>query len=178
DMQTGLLPAVEQSDALVGRVYRLLSAAKRLEVPIIATEHCADKIGTTTPMLAELVDTVVEKHHFDATREAAMLPSLPTGRHHVLVVGTEAHVCVLQTALGLAASGFTPWLVADGVGSRRESDRAAGLQRWLQAGGNIVTSEMAMFEWLGSARHPAFRDVLAIIKGEHEINVADANASS
>src|SRR5690606_31322100 len=108
DMQTGLLPAVEQSDALVGRVYRLLSAAKRLEVPIIATEHCADKIGTTTPMLAELVDTVVEKHHFDATREAAMLPSLPTGRHHVLVVGTEAHVCVLQTALGLAASGFTP----------------------------------------------------------------------
>ena len=178
DMQTGLLPAVEQSEALVGRVYKLLSAAKRLEVPIIATEHCADKIGSTTPRLAELVDAVVEKHHFDATREAAMLPSLPTGRHHVLVVGTEAHVCVLQTALGLAASGLTPWLVADGIGSRRESDRAAGLQRWLQAGGNIVTTEMAMFEWLGTARNPAFREVLALIKDAPETNVADANASS
>lgn len=177
DMQAGLLPAIDASEALVARVHRLLSAARALNVPVIATEHCADKIGATDPRLAELAEKVLHKVHFDATREADTLSQLPVGRHNVLVVGTEAHVCVLQTALGLALAGLTPWLVADGIGSRRESDRAAALQRWLQGGGNIVTSEMAMFEWLGSARNPAFRDVLALIKSSDETIVSDAHHS-
>lgn len=164
NMQTGLLPAIDGSEALVGRVERLLAAARHLGVPVVATEHCADKIGATDPKLAALVDDTLHKVHFDATREPETIRRLPVGRHNVLVVGTEAHVCVLQTALGLAQSGLNPWLVADCVGSRRESDRAAALQRWLSGGGNIVTSEMAMFEWLGSARHAAFRDVLALVK--------------
>ncbi len=177
DMQTGLLPAIDGSEALVARVYRLLSAARALNVPVVATEHCADKIGATDPRLLPLVDEVLHKVHFDATREADMLRRLPVGRHNVLVIGTEAHVCVLQTALGMAASGLTPWLVADCIGSRRESDRAAALQRWLQSGSNIVSSEMAMFEWLGSARHPAFREVISLVKADPETFVADAYLS-
>lgn len=164
DMQVKLLPAVADTDALVGRAQRLLQAATTLGVPVVATEHCADKIGATDPRLAPLVGDVIHKVHFDATREPDMPQRLPVGRHNVLVIGTEAHVCVLQTALGLAGSGLTPWLVTDCVGSRSESDRAVALQRWLQIGGNIVSSEMAMFEWLGSATHPNFREVLALVK--------------
>lgn len=178
DMQVGLLPAVQDAESLVARVHRLLRACRALGVPVVATEHCADKIGATDPRLLPLVDEVLHKEHFDATREAGMLARLPVGRHHVLVVGTEAHVCVLQTALGLAASGLNPWLVSDGIGSRRESDRAAALQRWLQSGGNVVSSEMAMFEWLGSARHPAFREVIALVKSDPDTIVSDAHQPS
>jgi|SRR5690606_8382361 len=165
DMQTGLLPAIHEGEALVGRTERLLAAARRLGVPVLATEHCVDKIGATDPRLGSLVEDVLHKVHFDATRESDTVGRLPVGRHNVLLVGTEAHVCVLQTALGLAQAGLVPWLVADCVGSRRESDRAAALQRWLSSGGNILSSEMAMFEWLGSADHPEFKEVLALIKG-------------
>lgn len=165
DMQTGLLPAIREHDALIARVERLLAAAARLGVPVLATEHCADKIGPTDPRLATLVQEVLHKVHFDATREPQVLAGLPVGRHNVLVVGTEAHVCVLQTALGLAGSGRVPWLVTDCVGSRHEHDHVAAVQRWLASGGNVLSSEMAMFEWLGSAHHPQFRDVLALIKG-------------
>lgn len=178
DMQTGLLPAIEGAEALVGRVHRLLSAARALGVPVLATEHCADKIGGTDPTLLSLVDTVLHKVHFDATREAGTLAALPTGRHNVLVVGTEAHVCVLQTALGLAQAGLNPWLVADGIGSRRESDRATALQRWLQGGGNIVSCEMAMFEWLGSAHNPAFREVLSLVKANADTIVSTVHHSA
>lgn len=164
DMQTGLLPAIADGDALVGRTGRLLAAGRRLGIPVIATEHCADKIGATDERLASLAEAVLHKVHFDATREADTLRRLPAGRHNVLVVGAEAHVCVLQTALGLANSGLTPWLVADCIGSRRESDRATALQRWIAGGGNIVSSEMAMFEWLGAATHPEFREVLSLVK--------------
>ena len=164
DMQTGLLPAIADSDALIARTERLLAAARRLGVPVAATEHCVEKIGATDARLASLAEQVFHKVHFDASREVDFIKQLPVGRHNVLVVGTEAHVCVLQTALGLAQSGLNAWLVADCVGSRRESDRAIALQRWLSGGGNIVSSEMAMFEWLEAATHPEFRDVLALIK--------------
>ena len=178
DMQTGLLPAIDNAESLVARVHRLLSAARRLQVPVLATEHCADKIGGTDPRLAPLTDDILHKVHFDATREADMRARMPVGRHNVLVVGTEAHVCVLQTALGLAASGMRPWLVADGIGSRRESDRAVALQRWLQGGGNVLSSEMAMFEWLGSARHPAFRDIISLVKANPDTIVSQAHNST
>lgn len=177
DVQTGLLPAIEGGEGLVARSYRLLRAARRLGVPVVATEHCAEKIGATDRRLLPLVDTVLHKQHFDATREADTVPRLPRGRHNVLVLGTEAHVCVLQTALGLAGSGLHPWLVADCIGSRSESDRAVALQRWLQSGCNIVSSEMAMFEWLGSAAHPAFRDVIALVKARPETLLAEAETS-
>ena len=148
----------------MGRAERLLAAARRLAVPVVATEHCAEKIGATDPRLASLAQEVLHKVHFDATRETGLLQRLPVGRHNVLVIGTEAHVCVLQTALGLADAGLQPWLVTDCMGSRRESDREAALQRWLASGGNVLSSEMAMFEWLGSAQHPEFRDILALVK--------------
>jgi hypothetical protein len=31
-------------------------------------------------------------------------------------------------------------------------------------GAEIVTTEMVVFEWLGTADHPRFRDVLALVK--------------
>jgi hypothetical protein len=31
-------------------------------------------------------------------------------------------------------------------------------------GAEIVTTEMVVFEWLGSAEHPRFRDAVALIK--------------
>lgn len=103
--------------------------------------------------------------HFDATREPPFLPALPDGRTKVLLIGTEAHVCVLQTGLGLAAAGYSPILVSDAVGSRHDTDKLATLNRWAQHGLETVSTEMVMFEWLENPAHPAFREVLALIKG-------------
>jgi hypothetical protein len=32
------------------------------------------------------------------------------------------------------------------------------------AGAELVTTEMVLFEWLGNANHPKFRDIQALIK--------------
>ncbi|HEU0229385.1 MAG TPA: isochorismatase family protein [Burkholderiaceae bacterium] len=164
DLQTGLLPAIDGRAGLARRCEALARAAHLLDVPVLATEHCPDKIGPTLPAVAGLVDRVVPKTHFDATREVGFISALPMGRPKVLVTGTEAHVCVWQTALGLKEAGLDPVLVADCVGSRRPSDRATALRRAAFHGIEVVTSEMVMFEWLESAGHPRFREVLALIK--------------
>lgn len=164
DLQAGLLPAIDDGSALARRCEMLARAARLMDVPVVATEHCAGKIGATLPAVGSLVDRVVHKTHFDATREPGFIASLPADRPHLLIAGTEAHVCVLQTALGLEASGLAPIFVSDCVGSRRPSDRDAALRRAAFHGMETVTSEMVMFEWLESADHPRFRDMLALVK--------------
>ncbi len=164
DMQSALLPAINDHEGVLGRVERLLRAAQLLGVPVIATEHCVDKIGSTDPKLRTWVDHVIHKTYFDATREKSFLPELPSGRHNVLLLGTEAHVCVLQTGLGLAGLGFSPILVTDCIGSRRDNDRIAACARWSYYNREQISSEMAVFEWLESPAHPQFREVLAVIK--------------
>lgn len=166
DMQTGLLPSIAGHDDVVARARLLVRAARLLNVPVIATEHWPEKIGVTDASLRDLVDSIVVKTHFDATREPELQIALPKGRHRVLLIGTEAHVCVLQTGLGLAGMGYDPVLVSDCIGSRNPADKAAALHRWAHHGLEPVTSEMALFEWLENPAHPAFRDVLALIKGE------------
>jgi isochorismate hydrolase len=101
--------------------------------------------------------------HFDATRTPRFDELAPPDRD-VVLMGAEAHVCVLQTALGLRARGDRVFVIADAVGSRRASDREAGLARMAAEGCKIVTAEMVVFEWLDSCANPKFRDVLALLR--------------
>src|SRR3546814_1603780 len=56
DMQAALLPAIDQHEQLLGRALRLVRAAQLLGVPVIATEHCVDKIGATCAALLPWVE--------------------------------------------------------------------------------------------------------------------------
>lgn len=164
DMQTRLLPAIADQAEVVATSRRLLKAAGMLDVPTLATEHWADKIGPTEASLQPLLNASFQKTHFDATQEEGFQSALPRHRHRVLLVGVEAHVCVLQTGLGLAGMGYSPVLVADAIGSRDPADKDAACARWMHHGLEVVTSEMVMFEWLQTPSHPRFRDVLALVK--------------
>jgi nicotinamidase-related amidase len=73
-------------------------------------------------------------------------------------------VCVLQTALGLLDRSRRVYVVADAVGSRRPENKKAALRRLERAGAEVVTTEMVIFEWLGSAEDPAFKSVIALVK--------------
>src|SRR5690625_3123664 len=164
DMQVGLLPAIADHANVLGRARRFAQAAQCLDVPVLGTEHWPEKIGPTEATMRDRIDRLIAKTHFDATRESGFQDFMPGGRHKVMLIGTEAHVCVLQTGLGLASMGYSPVMVTDAIGSRHETDRAAALARWKARGLEAVTIEMALFEWLESPAHPAFRDVLELIK--------------
>lgn len=167
DMQTRLLPVISNSWDVRDRIERVIRAARVLGVPVRATEHCADAIGGTDPLLrAQLADDeLLAKRSFDAMAEPGTAGRLGTmGRRSVAICGVEAHVCVAQTALGLRAAGYCVFLLEDACGSRHENDREAGLARLHQAGCVPMTVEAMVFEWLGHADHPRFRDLLAIIK--------------
>ena len=81
-----------------------------------------------------------------------------------MLAGCEAHVCVLQTALGLLDRSRRVYVVADAIGSRRPENKEAALRRLERAGAEIVTTEMVIFEWLRTAEDPDFKAVMALVK--------------
>ncbi len=81
-----------------------------------------------------------------------------------MVAGCEAHVCLLQTTLGLLRAGLKTWVVADACGSRSADNHALAMQRLRTAGAGIVSVEMVAFEWLRSCEHERFRAVLKLLK--------------
>jgi len=76
----------------------------------------------------------------------------------------EAHVCVLQTVLGLMESGYDVHVIADAVTSRTERNRNLALDRMREQGASIVSTEMVVFGWLRTAGYPDFRIVSNLIK--------------
>ncbi|CAB3869072.1 MAG: isochorismatase family protein [Achromobacter pulmonis] len=164
DMQGRLMPAIHDGDAVVAANAKLARAARLLEVPVVATEHHGKMLGVTVAPLAELVQSTFQKMHFAATRERGFDAWLPAARKTVLVTGCEAHICVLQTVIGLTEMGYKAVLVTDAAGSRKPADHHAALRRARAHGAEIVTTEMAIFEWMETCEHARFRDVLRLVK--------------
>ena len=102
------------------------------------------------------------KHMQKSQQNAA--PEPEDGRNVIVIAGCEAHVCLLQTALDLLEEEFDVWVVTDACGSRLESNRDAAFDRLAGNGAELVTTEMVAFEWLRTADHPAFKDMLALVK--------------
>lgn len=162
DLQTRLLPAIDQGAAVLDQAAWLVDLAQLLEVPVLATEHCPERIGLTDAGLRARfpASAIVEKTHFSAVAGGDLLPRRPVDREQWVVAGTEAHVCVLQTVLDLLAAGQTVFVVDEAVGSRQPRDKALALARMRQQGAVIVSREMVAFEWLARADAPLFREVL------------------
>ena len=163
DLQTRLMPAIHDSASVVAQAVRLGRIAQGLDVPVIGTEQNPAALGENAKEIKDLCAITVAKHHFDATADG-LINALPEDRTRVVVAGCEAHVCVLQTAIGLLHRGLSVTVVIDAVGSRTIVDKDTAIARLREAGADVATVEMVAFEWLRSSDHPRFRDMLALIK--------------
>lgn len=168
DFQQRLMPAIHDAHAVVANAKRLASAARLLGVPVLATVQNPEGLGSTVADLAAGIDAIFPKNAFDASREPQFSAFLSTNKQNfqpdVIVAGCEAHVCVLQTVMGLRKQGNAVRLVRDAIGSRTSANCDAAIARAATFGAEIVTTEMVIFEWLLTAKHPKFRDVLKLVK--------------
>lgn len=164
DLQQRLMPAICDSEAVVARAVRLAEAARMLDVPVRATEQYPAGLGPTVAPLAAYPGAVLSKTAFSAVDDPGFAGLLPAGVSEIIIAGCEAHVCVLQTVLGLLDSGYRVVLAADAAGSRDPADKAAAIARARQHGAEIVTSEMVLFEWLRDSQHPKFREVQKLLR--------------
>jgi len=166
DVQEKLYRLMHQKEALLDKLQRMIRGAKAIGLPVVWAEQYPEGMGPTLPELAELIDgRPIPKKTFSLMAHPPLAEAFAaTGADELLLVGIETHVCVYQTARDLLARGKKVEVVADCVSSRTASDRQLGLDRIAQEGGKLTSMEMALFELLGKAEGPAFKEVLQIVK--------------
>jgi nicotinamidase-related amidase len=171
DVQDKLFDAISGKDRVLERCVRLVRAARTLDVPITLSEQYPQGLGPTVEPIRTAVANagfVIDKVEFSCMKNAKLRDRLHELRRHgrpqVVIAGTEAHVCVLQTAIDLQGQGFETFVVADAVGSRSKANRERAIARLLKAGADIVDSEMVLFEWLERAGTPEFKELHALVK--------------
>lgn len=163
DFQSRLMPVIHDGEAAVRNAARLVEAARLINIPRLFTEQNPKGLGATVEGLSVEPDRLVTKQSFDVCREEGFLARVPADSH-VVIVGCEAHVCVLQTTLGLIAASRKTFVVRDAIGSRVSESREAAIRRMQSHDAEIVTTEMVVFEWLQTAEHPQFKSALALVK--------------
>jgi nicotinamidase-related amidase len=144
----------------------LIRAARRLEIPVIATEQYPKGLGPTVASLRELLpQEPMSKMEFSCGASKPIARHvLGSGRKQVVVVGMEAHVCVFQTVRDLIDGGFSVFVAQDAVLSRSEANREVGLRLCEKAGATLTSTETVLFDLLGVAGTPEFKELTALIK--------------
>jgi nicotinamidase-related amidase len=168
DLQEKLMPHIHEHERVAARTVVMIEAAKILGLPVILSEQYRRGLGDTIPAVrAALGDaaTGLEKTSFGCLGDAGQRAAIEaTGRKQLILVGIEAHVCILQTALAALSSGYTVFLAEDALGSRRAGDRETALKRLRRAGAIPATVEMLIMEALGIAGGEKFKAILPFVR--------------
>jgi nicotinamidase-related amidase len=165
DVQEKLVPLVHARSDLVRNVAFLVEGARILGLPVQATEQYPKGLGPTVPELAKRLPNPSEKVAFSCCAIPSVVSTFRDGhRNRVVLAGIETHVCVQQTALDLIAQDFRVYIPADAVASRYTVDHDRALERLERAGAIITTSEAAVFEWVGTASHPRFKEISRLVQ--------------
>jgi nicotinamidase-related amidase len=165
DVQEKLMVKIPQADALVRNIAFLIDGARTLTMPVQATEQYPKGLGTTVPELARRLPERPDKVAFSCCAVPAVAQNFHSAaRSKIVLAGIETHVCVQATALDLLAQGFRVYIPEDAVSSRYAVDHDRALHRLEQAGAVITTTEAAVFEWVGGAGSPHFKEISRLVQ--------------
>ena len=131
DIQERLLVAIHEKERLVRNAKLLVRLANILGLPVLVSTQYVKGLGPTTPEIMSLLPGVepVDKLEFGCFGNGDFCAATAklSARNTLLLCGMEAHICVMQTALGALTQGHNVHVAADAVGSpgRRASAIAA-----------------------------------------------------
>lgn len=168
DIQAKLSLAMAQAEMqqVTKQAETLLQAASMLAIPTVVTEQYPQGLGATLPNLQSLAPQAayIEKTAFSACGEPKFVQKLHRDLSQIVLMGMEAHICVLQTALDLTALGKQVFVVEDAIISRANSNKVNAIARMRDAGSIITNTESVIFECLGGAQHEAFKALSKLIR--------------
>ena len=168
DVQEKLLNAVYNKELLEKKAVIMAKAASILNIPVIVTEQYPNGLGYTIDGIKSALNEdaqTFEKLSFSALDNPKIEKVIKNSeKSQIVIFGIETHICVSQTAIALIDKGYDVTLIKDASGSRAQVEHNAGIERIKENGAHIITTEIALFEWLKSSKNEKFREVQALIK--------------
>lgn len=167
DFQEKLMPTITDADKVLDRAAMLVKGLRILGVPVMVTQQYTKGLGgTVEPVHSALGDyEPYEKGSFGAYDEPEFKAVIDAyGRKNIILFGTETHICVLQTALGLKYAGYNAMLIEDCCGSRKAQDKENGIRRAMGEGIMISGAESVLFELTVVSGTPGFKQISKLVK--------------
>lgn len=167
DVQEKLLPHMFNKDEVAANSLKMVNGLRIMNVPIVVTQQYTKGLGNTIDELNKAIGnfSYIEKLTFSCYREPSFIKIMNrSGKRNVIIMGIESHVCVLQTALDLLYNNFNPIIVADAIGSRKQSDMKIALWRMRDVGCIITTTESILLELCAQAGTDEFKEISKLIK--------------
>lgn len=168
DIQEKLLPPIFEKERLVRNSQLLVRLARILSIPIVVTTQYSKGLGAVVPEITSLLPELkpLDKLEFGCFGNSEFCSNIATlkARNTLLLCGMEAHICVLQTAMGALNQGSSVHIAADAVSSRSELNWKLGLERMRDAGVVISSTEMMIYELLRKSGSPEFKEMLKYLK--------------
>lgn len=168
DVQEKLFPYIENSCHVMIAIQKAVRGCQILGVPIFVSEQYPQGLGTTVGPLKGLLgegQKVLTKTTFsclddDQTKKELLQTSL----QQWIVLGIEAHVCVLQTVKDLLEQGKQVAVLNDAIGSRSIYDFSTAIAEMRDCGARISSTETILFELLRNSKASEFKEISQLIK--------------
>lgn len=167
DVQERLFPLMDHKDLMLDALIRTIKALRLMELPIIVTEQYPEGLGKTiAPIRSFLPENQLyfPKSSFSVLGDESIrskILALPVSQW--LIVGIEAHVCVLQTAKDLVLAGKEAIVLNDAISSQSIYDFSTAIgemKEWTR----VTSSMTALYELIRTAKHPQFKSFIELFK--------------
>jgi nicotinamidase-related amidase len=164
DAQKGIWPYLEQHHEVAFRLNLLLKVASCLKIPYLFSGQ--EHLGAPIKEIEEFIDDGISfRSSFSLLNDPQMRASLYAKQvTQWIIVGSEAHISILQTARNLKKIGDEVIVLNDVMASRSIFDFSTAIGEMKEEGIRISSLETICFELLESIKHPQFNEVKKLLK--------------
>lgn len=168
DVQEKLFPYIDRSCEILHTIIQIVEGFKILNIPIIVTEQYPSGLGPTVAKLKALLpndQVICEKTAFSAADQPVFMQF--SEKHRIMqwvLVGIEAHVCILETAKDLLYDGKQVVVVNDAISSRSVYNFSTAIADMRDSGVRICCAETVLFELLKDSKYPEFKQISQLVK--------------
>lgn len=168
DVQEKLFPFVENSCLVMRAMQKAIRGFQILGLPVIVTEQYPKGLGSTVAVLKGLLGestkylTKTAFSCLDDEKILSVILSYPVDQW--ILLGIEAHVCVLQTAKDLLAQQKQVVVLNDAISSRSIYDFSTAIAEMRDCGVRISSTETVLFELLRHSQASEFKEISQLIK--------------
>lgn len=171
DPQEKLMAHIHDADAALTQMAKIVDCAKILNIQSIASTQYEKGLGVYPKVLEEKAFWIerIDKIEFNCLASkltAEYYDTVLQGVRVAVLIGVETHICITQTACGLLKRNILPWIVADGVSSRKKDDHKMALKYLRDMGCAVGPAETIIYKWLGKAGTAEFKSILPLITGK------------
>ena len=168
DIQEKIISPINNKDSIIKNIQKLLGAYQILDENIFVSEQNPLKLGKTIPkLLPKAGFTNIQKMDFSLASNQFLFEELNHKKiSNLIICGFETHICIQQSALEFLKKGYEVVIISDAMGSRNNLDHEIALQRMLNKGAIITTTESMIFELCKTSNRKEFKEISNIVKSK------------